>query len=70
MTIELSGSVEVELRHLAVAQGRDIGALVEDAIREYLAAVAITDLEAAEVTEAQMALVSELRGIPGWKGDA
>ena len=68
MTIELPGSVEGPLRDLARKQDRDIGALVEDAVRQYLEAAAITDLDSAEVAESQAALVSELSGIPAWKG--
>ena len=68
MTVELSGKVEEELRDLAVSQGREVGALVEEAVREYLEAAAITDLDAAEVAETQVALVGELRGVPEWKG--
>jgi len=69
MTVELHGNVEAQLCHLASKQGRDVGDLVEEAIREYLEAASVTDLEAAEIAEAQVALVSELTGIPGWKGD-
>ena len=68
MTIELSRKVEEQLRDLATSQGREVDALVEDAVREYLEASAITDLDAAEVAETQIALVGELRGVPEWKG--
>jgi len=68
MTIELSAHVEEELRDLASRQGRDIGVLLEEAVREYLEAAAITDLNAAEVAESQVALLGELRGVPEWKG--
>lgn len=68
MTIELSRQVEKQLRDLAASQGREIGALVEDAVREYLEATAITDLDAAEVAETQVALAGELRDVPEWKG--
>lgn len=67
MTIELPGSVEEPLRDLARRQDREIGALVEDAVRQYLEAAAITDLDSAEIAESQAALVSELSGIPAWK---
>jgi predicted transcriptional regulator len=68
MTIEFSSRIEEQLRDLAVRQGRDIGVLLEEAVREYLEASAITDLDAAEVAESQVALLSELRGVPAWKG--
>lgn len=67
MTIELTPSVEKELRDLAGTQSRDVSEIVEEAVRQYLEASAITDLEAAEVAEAQVELAGELRGIPDWK---
>jgi len=67
MTIELPARVEEELRVLAVTQSRDMGEILEDAIRLYIEASAITDLGAAEVAETQVALVGELRGIEEWK---
>jgi len=68
MTIELPASVEKELRSLAVTQSRDIDELVEEAVRQYLEAAAITDLDGAEIAEAQVTLAGELRGIGEWKG--
>ena len=68
MTIELSRSVEEELRRFAASQGRDIGIIIEEAVREYLVAASITDLEPTEVAEAQAALLGELGEIPEWKG--
>ena len=63
--------METRLRDLASKQGRNVGALVEEAVREYLEAAAITDLEPAEVAEAQVALVGELGELPEWQdGDA
>lgn len=67
VSIELPGSVEEQLRTLAARQGRDVRALVEEAIRQYLEAAAITDLEANEVAEAQTALLGELPRVPDWK---
>ena len=69
MSIELPATVEQQLRNLAARQGRDVSALVEDAVRQYLEATAITDLEASEVAEAQAALAGELPGLPAWKAD-
>jgi predicted transcriptional regulator len=68
MTIELSANAEEPLRNLAERQNREIGAIVEDAVRQYLEAEAITDLDPAQVAEAQLALAGELRGIVPWKG--
>jgi hypothetical protein len=68
LTIQLKGSVEKELRDLAVRQGRDIGALVEEAVREYLLMASITDLGGSEAAETQVQLLGELRGVPGWTG--
>lgn len=67
MTIELPVAVEKDLRDLAVAQSRDIRDLVEEALRQYLEAAAITDLDAGDVAEAQVQLAGELRGIEEWK---
>jgi predicted transcriptional regulator len=67
MTIELPATVEKELRDLAVTQSRDVGEVVEEAVRQYLEAAAITDLDAADVAEAQMKLVGELQGFHEWK---
>jgi len=67
MTIELPATVEKELRDLAGVQRRDIGELVEEAVRQYLDFSMITDLDADQVAETQMALVGELREIPEWK---
>lgn len=67
MSIDLPGSVEEQLRTLAARQGRDVRALVEEAIRQYLEATAITDLDANDVAEAQAALLGELPHLPDWK---
>lgn len=64
MTIELSATVERELRDLAIIQGRDVGEIVEEAVRQYLEASAITDLDARDVAEAQAKLIGELQVIP------
>jgi predicted transcriptional regulator len=67
VSIELSGSVEEQLRTLAAKQGRDVRALVEEAIRQYLEATAITDVESNDVAETQAALLGELPRVPDWK---
>ncbi len=67
MSIDVPGSVEEQLRTLAAKQGRDVRALVEEAIRQYLEAAAITDVGASDVAEAQTALVGELPRISAWK---
>ncbi|MBI2182511.1 MAG: ribbon-helix-helix protein, CopG family [Deltaproteobacteria bacterium] len=69
MSIELPGSVEEQLRNLAAKQGRDVCALVEEAVRQYLEAAAITDLDATQVAETQAALLGELPHAPAWKAD-
>jgi hypothetical protein len=66
MTIELKGRVEEQLRDLAVRQGRDIGVLVEEAVKEYIEGASITDLDGSEVAQTQVTLLDELRGVPGW----
>lgn len=69
MSIELPRSVEEQLRNLATKQGRDVCALVEEAIRQYLESAAITDLDAAQVAETQTKLLGELPRIGNWKAD-
>jgi predicted transcriptional regulator len=68
MTIELPASIEKELHNLAVQQHRQVGDLVEEAVRHYIEAVAITDLDAEDIVRAQAALASELR-IDEWKAE-
>jgi hypothetical protein len=67
MTIDLPAEIEESLRALAASQGRDISALVEEAIRDYIESAHITDLTSAEVGEAQLALLGDLVGVPEWK---
>jgi predicted DNA-binding protein len=69
VSIDLPGSVEEQLRDLAAKQGRDIRSLVEEAIRQYLDAAAITDLDATQVAETQIALLDELPAVSDWKAD-
>ena len=69
MSIELTGSVEEQLRKLAAKQGRDVCALVEEAVRQYLESAAITDLDATQVAETQTKLLGELPHVPDWKAD-
>jgi hypothetical protein len=59
MTIELPADVEEQLRALAAREGRGLDAVVEDALRIYLEAAAITDLDAAEVGEGKMDLLKQ-----------
>ncbi len=67
MSIELPIGVEEQLRILAATQGRNVVALVEEAVRQYIEAAAITDVEADEVANAQAALIAELPNISDWK---
>jgi hypothetical protein len=68
MSVEISASTEKELRAMAVIQSRDLGDLVEEAVRQYLEAAAITDLDALSVGETQVALAGELRDVAAWQG--
>jgi predicted transcriptional regulator len=65
MTIELPSSLEAQLQDLAEKEGRNIGMIVEEAVRQYLEAVAITDLEPEQIAQAQIALADELPKSPG-----
>ncbi len=67
MTVELSSPVEEQLRLLARKQGRDVRVVVEDAVRQYVEAASITDLDAAEVARTQVALAGELPTPTEWK---
>lgn len=68
MTIDIGLAYEDQLRSLAAKQGREIGALIVEAVREYLEAAAITDVTDEEVAESQLALLTELGPFPAWKG--
>lgn len=70
MSIELTGTEETQLRELAARTGRDVRILAQEAVRQYLASLAITDLEPGQVAEAQGKLLTELPGIPDWKTGA
>lgn len=50
-------------------QGRDVDGLVEDAVRQYIEAAAITDLDPTDVAETQMSLTPELPTFPDWQAD-
>ena len=67
MSIDLPGNVEEQLRTLANKQGRDVRVLVEEALRQYLEGVAVTDLDPDDVAEAQTTLLGELPRVPDWK---
>jgi len=69
VSIDLPNSVEAQLRTLAQQQGRDVRAVVEEAIRLYLEAAAITDVDSNDVAETQTALLAELPPIPDWKAN-
>jgi predicted transcriptional regulator len=69
MTIDLPSVVEKQLRDLAKRQNRDIAELIEDAVRPYLEAAAITDVDPNQVAETQAQLLSELPPISKWEAD-
>jgi predicted transcriptional regulator len=69
MTIDLPSVVEEQLRDLAKKQNRDVAELVEDAVRQYLEAAAITDVGQDQVAETQAKLLRELPPISKWDAD-
>ena len=69
MTIDLPSVVEEQLRDLAKRQNRDIAELIEEAVRQYLQAAAITDIDPNQVAETQAELLSELPPISKWDAD-
>ncbi len=66
MTIDLPTKLADALKRLADVQGRDVDEVVEEAVREYLESVAITDIEPSDVAATQLRLASELRQQAPW----
>jgi hypothetical protein len=66
MTIDLSTPLEEELRRVAGLWGKNVEVLVEEAVRQYLDAAAITDVSSDDVAATQASLLSELGRIPAW----
>lgn len=66
MTIHVSTFLEDALRRLAGSRGQDVDALVEEAIRQYLDAAAVTDVAPSEIASTQAALMGELGKVSGW----
>ena len=60
MLIDLTNDVEQQLRGLAEKQGRDLRVVLEDAVRQYVEAASITDLDEGDVGESQLGLAAEL----------
>jgi len=69
VTIDLPSVVEEQLRDLAKRQNRDIAELIEDAVRQYLEAAAITDVDPNQVAETQAKPLTELPRISKWEVD-
>ena len=67
MTIDHPSVVEEQLRDLAKRQNRDIAELIEDAVRQYLEAAAITDVDPNQVAETQAKLLSEFLPVSKWE---
>ena len=64
--IDLSTPLEAELRRVAGLWGKDVEVVVEEAVRQYLDAAAITDVSSDDVAATQASLLGELGGIPAW----
>jgi hypothetical protein len=69
MTIELPQAIETELPTVAEKQGREVLAVIEDAIQQYLDGTAITDLDPTDVAAVQISVLGELSAPPDWHGD-
>ena len=67
MSIDLPSAVEDQLRALAAQQGRKVPDVVEEAIRQYLEASSITDVEATQIAQTQEALLRELPPEEDWQ---
>ncbi|MDM8007474.1 MAG: ribbon-helix-helix protein, CopG family [Phycisphaerae bacterium] len=68
MTVHLSECLEDELRRLATLRGQGIDAIVEEAVRQYLDAVAITDVTDTDLAATQIKL-DEMPRQEGWPED-
>jgi predicted transcriptional regulator len=66
MTVHLSECLEDELRRLATLRGQGIDAIVEEAVRQYLDAVAITDVTDTDLAATQTRLMDEMPRQEGW----
>lgn len=65
MVIQMDVQTEQELRRLAGRQGRALAEVVEAALRSYIEAESMTDIDSADVAATQSTLVAELTGIDG-----
>jgi len=68
MVIQVGDQIEQELRRLAGHQGRALADVVEAALRSYIEAEAITDIESTDIAATQLALLSELPEIEAAEG--
>ena len=68
MVIQVGDQIEQELRRLAGHQGRALADVVEAALRSYIEAEAISDIEPADIAATQLALLPELPETDGAKG--
>jgi hypothetical protein len=66
MTVHLSGCIEDEIRRLAGLRGQGVDAIVEEAVRQYLDAMAITDVAGADLAATQIKLLDELTQPEAW----
>ena len=69
MTVHLSGSLEGELERLARLRGKGVEALVEEAVRQYIEAAAITDVSPEDLAQTQAAMAGELEALSAWPQD-
>lgn len=67
MSIQISHDIEAQLRRLAQSRGRDVDALAQEAVEQYLIASSITDVTAEDIAQSQAKLSTEL---PEWSNDA
>jgi predicted transcriptional regulator len=67
MTVPVSGQLESRLRDLARRAGVGVDAIVEEALRQYLDAAAITDVTDSEIADTQEKLAGELNAEVPWE---
>jgi hypothetical protein len=66
MTVILPAGIEEQVRRLAAQQGREVDAVVEEAVRFYIEASSITDVSGDAIGQAQMKMTGEIGDIPPW----
>ena len=65
MTVHLSDNLADALKRLAQEQGKGMDRVVEEAVKDYLTAAAITDISTDDLAATQASLLPELDRVMG-----